>query len=234
MGDWLDCRRGAWRRIRGTFLPAANFGFIPVLLLWSFNGVLQFAMWPSVTRIIAAYLLPEHSTKASVVVPLAIAAGNILSFCVASPVLHVLGWKGAFVLNVILLSVALVMWIYGMCKSEKLLVPSIQPPGETGGSNVGFLSILFSSGLIFAVLMAIAQGALDTGVKSWVPTMMMESYKFSPTISNIITAAMNLCNITGVVLLARTIGRLKNAVLIQSIYFGIFLPASIFMMFAII
>lgn len=205
--------------------------FIWVLVLWCLNGVLQFAMWPSVTRIIAAYLLPEHSTRASVFIPLAIAMGNILSFCIASPVLNVLGWKGTFLINSLILSIGLIMWLYVKKKSQELLMPDERIKKSKTSERKGLLPLIFSSGLIFAVFMAIAQGALDTGVKSWVPTMMMESYTFSPSFSNIITAGVNLCNIMGAVLLSRTIGKIKNAVMIQTIYFAMFIPASVFLIF---
>ena len=207
-----------------------------VLIVWSLTGVIQFGVWPATARIVAGVLIPEHRQKASVFITLAIGVGGILSYIFVTPILEKFGWSGVFTVNVMLLVTAVVGWLFAEKKTAPLLLTAEitrveEKKVEKEKPQVGFLPLCFASGLIFAAFLSFAQGMLDNGVKSWMPTMMMESYDISTAWASVQTAILYICNISGVFLFVKVFGRMKYTVLVETCYYFICLPACILMLF---
>lgn len=208
--------------------------FWGVLILWSLTGLIQFGVWPATAKIIAGVLMPVHKKKASVYITLAIGFGGMISYMFITPVLEKFGWGGVFVLNVILLVVALVILGIAQNKTEAVLMDGtnqISRDKIIKKTNFKFMPLFFASGMFIIMFFGIAQAMLDNGVKSWVPTMMMESYHISPQWASMQTSAMYICNITGIFLVIRIFRNIKSPVLTQVIYFLICLPLCALMLF---
>jgi len=219
--------------------------FSHVLVLWGMTGLLQFGIWPSSSRIIATVLIPEHRQKASLYITFGIAAAGLLSYLTVNSILDAAGWSGVFGLNVLLLAIVLVIWLLTAKKTAPILMeekreaaellasahesPAVSPAPEKKKHR--FLPLFFASGLFFSMFLCFAQGMLDNGVKSWMPTMMMENYEISSTWASVQTAVLYVCNILGVMLLAKLFSRVQNAVLCGTIYYALCLPMCILMLF---
>ena len=221
--------------------------FSHVLVLWGMTGLLQFGIWPSASRIIATVLIPEHRQKASLYITFGIAAAGLFSYLTVNSFLEAFGWSGVFSFNVLLLVLVLVVWLITARKTAPVLMgengegtegktqttvpesPSLSPAPQKNKHR--FLPLFFASGLFLSMFLCFAQGMLDNGVKSWMPTMMMENYEISPTWASMQTAVLYVCNIFGVLLLAKLFSRVKNAVLCGTIYYILCLPMCILMVF---
>ena len=76
------------------FAVADNF--YVMLVLWSLTGLLQFAVWPAVIRIMSEYLVPEHRGKAMIYIAFAYCTGMLANYGAASVILKFSGWRMIF------------------------------------------------------------------------------------------------------------------------------------------
>lgn len=217
-----------------NFILAFTNNFFCVIVLWSLTGVFQFGCWPCITKIISSMLIPEHRQKASFYITLSISIGGILSYIFANTFLEAFGWSGVFTLNVVVLLVIFVLWRFTEKRTKNILSfkPSeIKAEKRAMPTKTKFLPIFFSSGLFFILFLEVAQGMLDYGIKTWSPTMMMESYGLSATWASMQTAVLYVCNMLGLFLLIKIFKKIKNPVLLEGIYFLICLPACFLTLF---
>ena len=217
-----------------NFLLMFSDNFYSVLILWSITGLIQFGVWSSIAKIVAGVIIPKQRRKAAVNITLALALGAILSYLIVNLILEKTGWWGVFGCNVIILIIALVLWIIGQKGIQNILtyehVEEVTSD-EAFHPNEKFFPLFIRSGLVLILLLGVGQALLDNGVKSWIPTIMMERYGLSPAWASMQVAILYFCNIFGVKLLVRIFGRIRNAVLVQTIYYLICLPVYALLLF---
>ncbi len=207
--------------------------FEVVLVLWSLCGIIQFGIWPGLVKIVAGVISPNHRKTASVLVGMCIGTGGILSYLVATPVLEWLGWAGLFGMNTAILLGVLIMWLI----TEKLTAAPLMPQPVIGkkaaqvGSRPPFLPIFLRSGLPVIMIVNMIINMLSIGVKSWVPTMMMESYDISATWASMQTAITYVVNIAGSFAVIYAFRRIKNELLCESSYLFICIPFYVVLLF---
>ncbi len=187
---------------------ALSNSFLSMLILWSFCGLIQFAVWPAVLRLISEYLLPEHEGFARIAIAFSYCVGSLTNYLLAALVLRSFRWTALFWTFSVIVLVFLLTWIIVTQKAAPLLrsanknrVESINTPqiGEQSQSNGGVFGVMVSSGLIFMLVTAFSRATLDSGLKSWVPTMIVENYRDSVSISfaNVLTTILICVNLTG-------------------------------------
>ena len=86
-------------------LLTQNYYFL--MIVWAFNGAVQFGIWPATFKIVSSVLAPVHRKNATFYSTFAGTIGMILSYIVAS---IVSGWRSNFIVCVVLLGVSTVVW----------------------------------------------------------------------------------------------------------------------------
>lgn len=208
---------------------AHSFGMM--LAIWSFNGVIQFGVWPAIVKILSSVLLKEHRSKAMAYISVCYPTGTILSYLAAMGVLKYRTWPALFVVSVIALLLAILFFLYVMHRVRTESVPS-QPVSkqteEKTEKKVPVLSaksMLFSSGLILIFVPSLVRCMLDIGLKSWVPTMIMESYSISPSFASLLTTILLITNLFGIFIAVRLYPKYcKNLALAIGLLFLASLP----------
>lgn len=200
--------------------------FIWVLIIWSLCGLAQFGIWPSICKIIAGLLISEHRQKAGVYMVLCIGIGGVLSYLLTVPIMELGGWIGIFGFNVSVLLAVLVLWLITEKKTQPVLyhAPVPSQKKEKVKNEHAFMPLLFRSGLIFLAIVSVFSDMLNIGLKSWVSTMMVESYGITPTWANMQTMVIYLANLIGTFLLVMLFNRMKNEVKIKGIFMALCLP----------
>lgn len=200
--------------------------YIVVLIVWSLNGICQFGVWPGLVRIISETILEKHRRKASLYITFGLGGAGILSYICAVNVLERAGWVGMFIMNVVCSIVMLALWIFVEYKTKNVL--AVEKVGKTVTAvpkgKGGFLRVIVSSGMIFAFVISVSQTMLDTGIKTWMPTMIVENYQISTVLAGMQTALLYAVNVAGVALVALVFGRIRNEMLIKGILFAICIP----------
>lgn len=207
---------------------ASTDRYIVILITWSVNGICQFGIWPATLKIITSVLKREHRKKASLYISICACTSGVLSYLAATLLLRRFRWPSLFVFSAILLAAVTVMWMVITAKVKPKLIdaPSFEKNTDrTACSNRAYIStptfkLMAISGFFLLLIPSTIRCLLDNSVKSWVPTMMMESYGITPDLSSMIAALMLLVNIGGIRISSRIYPRLNaNVALVTGFFF---------------
>ncbi len=166
--------------------------YYAMLLIWAFNGVVQFGVWPSVFKICASFLSPIHRHNAVFYATFTGTIGSALSYIIAG---FVSTWRTNFVVSSIILFVCSFLWIFSypyfksQLSGEDKLSHGVAHMPEASitqkSSQYGTFKLIIVSGVALALLPIIINSMFAFGVQSLVPTMINESYKsVSPSIAS--------------------------------------------------
>ncbi len=193
----------------GAFLAMAGFmvaeSFALMLILWSLSGLLQFASWPATIRIVSQYLIPGFRGKAMTLIAFCYCAGSMINSLMASVILKFSGWRTIFGVTV---AAVVVAWIAFWILSKKTM-PILAQMVEPAPSSVHEVKkhkrshtwkIMLVSGITLMLVPGFMRAMLDTGLKSWVPTLIVESYEVSSSFASFLTTGLMLINLSGVFL----------------------------------
>ena len=210
--------------------------FYAMLILWSFCGLIQFAVWPAILRVIAEYILPEHRSHAKVYISFSYCAGMFFTYFIASVVLKFARWPMLFVVAAAIIAIFIVLW-YVTIKSTEPVLKNCETREEktaslkTENHSISFMKMMFLSGLVFLLVSNFARASLDLGVKSWVPTMIMELYGVSPSFASVLTTVLVFINLGGIFIAGWIFPRLtKNLAWGFSLTFVVSLPFTVLLL----
>lgn len=218
------------------FMFADSFAFM--LVLWSITGLLQFAIWPAVIRIIAQYLLPSHRDKAMVYMAFAYCVGMLSNYAAASVILRFWDWRMIFRVFLVILVVTMAAWIAitkrtfpVLEKTLKIGQPSDDKKTNSSEKGKGMWKILLSSGIALMLIPSLIRTMMDMGLKSWVPTMITENYGTSPSFASALTTILLLVNLSGIYIVNLVYPRfIKNEAVCFGLCFVISLPFTLLLL----
>ena len=218
---------------------AFSKNFVAMLIFWSFCGLIQFAIWPAILRIITEFLHPKHTFSAMSAISFCYCGGMLLNYFFASIMLAISRWQSLFLLFFVILILTFIAWRIVVLKTksacvtlhyeyQKHLYDDKDEPSESKKSH-SFSKILLSSGLILLLVPSFMRTALDVGVKAWVPTMITESYRgISPSFANVLTTVIVFVNLGGIFIAGVLYPRItKNSFFASGLCFLIALPFTV-------
>ena len=226
--------------IGGSILAVIGMGlaesFTAMLIIWILGGFVQFAVWPAVLRILAEYLLPMHRQRAMTYISFAYAIGMLLNYVMATVVLEFFTWRMLFFVEAAILCLVFLAWVCVAKRTTTILKeanstykPLRYQKGEEKTEkkeSVGTVKLILTSGVFFMLVPAFVRCCLDLGVKTWVPTMIMESYSgISASFATMLTTILVVINLAGVFIVNYMYPRyIKNAALAFAMCFLVSLP----------
>lgn len=219
--------------------------FFCMLFFWCLCGLIQFAIWPVMLRIVSEYVLPEHKTKAMTLISFSYCTGALFNYLLAAIVLKVSGWQTLFFVSAFILAVCLVLWIIIFRSLQKpldkikkinteIIKQQLEKTTQTNNSKSDntFFKLLLSSGVLLLLMSAFLRNFLDFGLKTWIPTMIVESYEgVSTSFANMLTTILIFINLGGV-FFANFLypKRIKNCVAAYGVTFLISVPATVMLL----
>ncbi len=213
--------------------------FISILIIWSACGLLQFAAWPCVIKIIAEYVLDDHRGKAMTIISFSYCFGNLMNYFTASIILSCTSWRVIFIMNSIVLAITLYFWITSGAKASKILSheSTINTKYDSkmhqtsDAIEIPYTRLLAISGIMLLLVPGFIRTALDLGIKSWAPTLMVQSYGISPSFATALTTILMIINLSGVFLANYIYPKyFKNPISALNACFIICLPATLLML----
>ncbi len=217
---------------------AFSKSFVMLLIFWSFSGLIQFAIWPAILRIITEFLHPDHTFSAMSAISFCYCAGMLLNYLFASIVLAVSRWQMLFILSFVILTVTFIFWRIVVIKTKSACVTlhyeyqkHLYDVKDTPKSQKthSFSKILVSSGLLLLLIPSFIRTSLDVGVKAWVPTMITESYAgVSPSFASVLTTVIVFVNLGGIFIAGLLYPKLsKNSFFASGLCFLIAMPFTV-------
>lgn len=225
----------------GALVSMAGFmvadSFVVMLILWSITGLLQFAIWPAVIRIISRYLIPSHREKAMIYMAFAYCVGMLANYAVASIILKISTWRMIFCIFFVVIVLTIVLWVVSTKRTFAILENNLgreerlHPKSDRKGAKETF-RILLSSGIIIMLLPSLIRTMMDMGVKSWVPTMITENYAVSPSFASAMTTILLLVNLGGIYIVNAVYPKyIKSEAVCFGLCFAISLPFTLLLLF---
>ena len=210
--------------------------FVALLILWSFCGLMQFSIWPSILRVVSEYMLSEHQSRAKVYISFSYCAGMFITYFIASIVLKISTWPMLFIVAAVIMALCLAGWVHTVKSTEKILtnqqITTAKTQSTVQKSDMSFLKMMATSGIALMLFANFARSALDLGVKSWVPTMMMEIYGISDSFASVLTTVLVFINLGGIFIAGWIFPRLtKNLAWGYGLTFFFALPFTILLLF---
>lgn len=191
----------------GGILAMLGFAFADnfwvMLVLWSLTGLLQFAMWPAVIRIISQYLVPSHRAKAMVYMAFAYCSGMLANYASAALILKLSDWRMLFRVFFVILAITAFVWVFLTKKTIPVLEAQVsleinKKDDTKKNEKKGAFGVFFASGLVFMLVPSCIRTMMDMGLKNWVPTMITENYEVSASFASMLTTILLLVNLSGI------------------------------------
>lgn len=180
-----------------------NQNYYVMLFTWTFNAMIQFALWPSIFKIISSQLEKEYRVKGVYYINFSSTFGLILAYLVATVVSR---WQQNFMISAIALFSFAVMFHFASNRVEKQLVLDEEPKEkniktENTTSDVPAFKLFFASGFLFLVVVTGIRSIVSNSVQTLSATMLMESYEqISPSIGNLLNVLVIIAGIVGLML----------------------------------
>jgi len=184
-----------------------NQNYYVVLIIWIFNAIVQFAVWPSIFKIISSQLVREDRKNSAYYISFSSTAGLILAYLVAAVLPK---WQYNFaVSSAVLLTMALALHIIAR-KVGNYMVPNTKedttPAENISGNNVSTIKLFLESGFFILIMVAFIRTLVANSIKTLSATMLMESYSgVSPSLGNLLNMLIIGAGIVGTVIVKKAL-----------------------------
>lgn len=203
----------------------------PVIMgSWIFNALSQFALWPSIIRIISSQLAEAHRKSAVFCISIATSVGTFLSYVVA---ITVTKWQHNFTFAAIVMFVFAIIFSRVYKYTERFMVIEEEETikVETANRNLTKWQIFLGSGLLLMLPVSLVREVVNSGLRSFAPVMFMETYEtVSPAIGNSFNLIIIFSGVAGIFLVRGVLypKLIKDELTGWFISFGIAIPFAIF------
>ncbi len=181
-----------------------NQNFWVMLIAWIFSAIVQFALWPSVFKIMSSQLVRSDRPKMVFLMSFTSSAGLVLTYLFAAIVPR---WQDNFAISAIilvLLSIALLIF----CEKLNPILIKDRIPQKTEGANSSQSldekkkwKIFISSGFVAVLISTPFRVMVENSGKTMTPTMLSQSYEnISPSIGNLLNILIILAGMLAIVL----------------------------------
>ena len=180
-----------------------NQNYYVMLVVWTLNACLQFALWPAIFKIISSQLAHEHRIRGVYYITFASTFGLCLTFILSAIMKR---WQDNFLLSAILLFVFAIGFLVIYPRATKKMVSDDDIPADALHDNAEIDEALDTSsktmfrkcGLYLFITVTVIRGLIDLGLKNIAPTLLMESYDdISPAIGNLLNIIIILSGLVG-------------------------------------
>ena len=156
-----------------------NQSYAVMLFAWIFNAFTQFPVWPCIFKIISSMVEPSIRKKGMFLMTFATSTGLVFGYVMAAIVSR---WQQNFLISAVgLISLAIIwslVWKFSTIKSEMVLNEHEAPtvPHHDEHPHFKLLPAVFKSGYIYVIFFNLIANVFVIGVKSFVPSIIKESY----------------------------------------------------------
>lgn len=207
-----------------NFLLIFEENYILMLITWGVNGILQFGFWPALLKIVSTEIIPAQRPGAMAKLGFCYCLGSIVSYVLTAGILMYSSYRYIFLCCGAITAVSLVASVY----SQKRFSTMLQNSEEADKPNMpqkGKVTwrVIWDSGLIFFCLLITIRNFVDSGIKNWMPVIIMETYGASPSFSTILSVGLLITNILGVMACVYIYGKTRYNELwaLQIIYIAV-------------
>lgn len=176
-----------------------NQNYYVMLITWVLNAVVQFAVWPSVFKIMTSELCRSERKHMIFYMSLASTVGLLGNYILAA---FLPSWEyNFFVSALLLLGLAVGIHVYDKHINRYMIPDRVEAaeikPSATASYSGSTIGLFWFSGMFLLLIPVFVRFTVAQGVQSLSPTMIMETYGMSPQISNLLNIFIIIAGILG-------------------------------------
>lgn len=205
-----------------------NQNYYVMLAAWIFNAATQFAIWPSVFKIMASQLPRSEKPRFVFLMSFSSTFGLLLSYVVAAMLPE---WQMNFAVSFVVSLILLIAMCIVCNKVDRFMLPDkevvLEAIKERGEKGLSMKKLAIRSGLVLLLVVSFIRCMVGQGAQTMTPTMLMESYEsISASIGNMLSTIIILSGIAGTLTVKFIFYPkiIKNEVLGIVATFGVIIP----------
>lgn len=188
-----------------------NQSYPVMLVTWVFNAVIQFALWPSVFKILSSQLVRSDRTGMVFYISFSSAFGSIIASLVAAIIGE--NWRYNFAISAAILAfLAIVLQFFCHHLDPILKKDRDEPQSKPAGQTVQVCSmstgkLFWISGFFMVTVAVFFRTIVENGSKSFAATMLSDMYpsRISGELGSVLNAVVLIGGIVGTVLVKKVL-----------------------------
>lgn len=213
-----------------------NQSYYLVLVVWISNAVIQFALWPSVFKIVSTQIVKEDRKNATYYISFGTTVGLFLAYFVAA---FLPSWQYNFLVSAIFLFIFAIVWHIVTKNLENYMIADkksdeVEQKETENIEDISTLKLFLFSGFAIVIVLCFIRTLVENGIKTLASTMLMESYEnVSPLIGNMLNLFIIASGIIGSIIVKEFLypKRIKSAPTGVAIMFCVSLGCSVALLF---
>ncbi len=176
-----------------------NQNYYVMLVTWVLNAVVQFAVWPSVFKIMTSELCRSERKHMIFYMSLSATVGLLGNYLLAA---FLPSWEYNFAVSAaLLLGLAVGIHFYDRHINKYMIPDRVETVEVKATASVSYsgssIKLFWFSGMFLLLIPVFVRSVIGQGIKSISPTMIMETYGMSPQISNLLNIFIIIAGIAG-------------------------------------
>ena len=180
-----------------------NQNYYVMLVSWVFNAIIQFALWPSVFKIMSSQLVRSDRGRMIFYMSFASSGGLIMTYIVSA---FLTDWRYNFLISAVVLVIsAVILLIYckhlnPIMKMDRVAAPAAVT--ENSPKKMSTVKLFLISGFFTLLPAVLLRTMVENGTKTLSPTMLMQSYDtISASTGNLLSIFIIVAGIVGTLLI---------------------------------
>ena len=181
-----------------------NQNYYVMLVTWVLNAIIQFALWPSVFKIMSSQLVRSDRGRMIFYMSFASSGGLIMTYIVSA---FLTDWRDNFLISAIVLVIsAFILLVYCkhlnpiMKKDKTESAPAISDK-NSDKKKMSTVKLFLISGFFTLLPAVLLRTMIENGTKTLSPTMLMQSYEnISASTGNLLSIFIIVAGVVGTLL----------------------------------
>lgn len=203
-----------------------NQNYYLVLAVWVLNAAIQFALWPSVFKIVSSQIVKEDRKNGTYYISFGMTVGLLLAYLVAA---FLPSWEYNFAISAFALFSFAIIWHFVTKRAERYMIPDKETDNATSTTDeevekISTFRLFLISGYIILILLGFLRSLVENSIKTLSATILMESYnEVSPFIGNMLNVLIICSGIVGIIFTKEVLypKRIKSAPIGIAIMFSV-------------
>lgn len=179
-----------------------------IIGLWAINGFCLSMLWGPMVKTFSLWFPKEKFSKVAIGISISMIAGYFIAWGVVGTVIAYTSWRYAFWIPAGIIIAYSFVWLINMKnKPEEVGLTSLnitaedkQELAQNSTESPSLLRVINTSGLWILAVACIAQGVVKDSITLWGPTFLMDTQGLGQKITSIVSLAIPLFSLAGILL----------------------------------